>query len=63
MIECEFCKKKINNNEEFVLEGEYPAGWNRYWTAFGLWVGMGSAGPEAYGKIFHKNCYLKKTKK
>jgi len=61
MVKCELCKKAINKDDEFVLEGKYPSRWASYWRAMGIASSMGSAGPGHYGKIFHKSCYLEKN--
>ncbi len=54
-MSCCACKKRILEAEDFVLVGKYPSN-GQIWANSNL---KGHAPPEAYGTIYHKECYLK----
>ena len=57
MSVCEFCGKKIQKKDEFVLEGKYPSGLKIWTTSVWNWTP-----PEDYGRIYHRKCFIAKLK-
>lgn len=60
---CAKCKKEIKKGSYFVIEGKYPGrfsiAWNTYWLSL-CTTAIKPAGPEVFGRIYHKKCYIKK---
>jgi hypothetical protein len=54
VVICESCKNKIEPGSEFIVEGFYP----KAGQIFAKSQYRYRIPPEAYGKIYHKNCFV-----
>jgi hypothetical protein len=56
---CESCGKPIEKDEDFILVGKYP----KYTKIYMMSQAKITVRPEAYGKIYHKDCFMEILKK
>ncbi len=51
MARCEICGRKIEKGSGFILDGNMPGFWGKYWDFHTM---------EFVGHCYHKTCYLKR---
>jgi hypothetical protein len=57
-MNCEYCGKPVKPYEDFILDGKYPTRGQMWkWSEGSYYVA-----PENYGKIYHKNCFIRAIK-
>ena len=54
---CEYCKRKLNKGERFILIGNYPGGWDR--AAARMWYTFADDLGD-YGSVYHEDCFFMK---
>jgi hypothetical protein len=52
---CEYCKRKLNKGERFILYGDYPGTWDR--AAARIWYTFADDFAE-YGAVYHEECFF-----
>jgi len=58
-MNCKYCGKPVKPYEDFILIGKYPTRGQMWkWSEASYYVA-----PESYGKIYHKDCFIKSIKK
>lgn len=57
---CEYCKRELNKGDRFILNGQYPDGWDRLSKRFWL-VPADDLGD--YGAIYHEECFYEALNK
>jgi hypothetical protein len=60
MTDCSYCHKEIKKDDEFVLVGKYPSTLDKLQTHP---PSISSRGPEHFGIIYHKSCFVNMTNK
>jgi hypothetical protein len=58
---CSYCKKNVEKDVDFILEGKYPGLRNRFidhQITRTLHRGLGH-----WGELYHKNCFFEKNSK
>jgi hypothetical protein len=56
---CEYCKKPMKTDDDFIVSGKYP----KHTKIFMLTQTHTTVRPETYGKLYHKECFLKTLEK
>ena len=57
---CEYCGRELNKGERFILNGNYPGGWDR--AAARMWYTYADDFAE-YGAVYHEECFIKELNK
>ncbi len=57
--ECEYCKRELNKDDDFILIGKYPGRWKRYVDSK---IDREFLGLSHLGQLYHKKCYHDKMK-
>lgn len=62
MTDCKYCHKEMKKDDDFVLVGKYPSGWQKLQFSGFLARAPRSRSPEEFGMIYHKSCFLEMMK-
>ena len=56
MTDCQYCKKEIKKDDDFVVVGKYPSTMDKWREKVSL-SNIPFLGPETFGIIYHKSCF------
>ena len=62
MTDCQYCHKEIKKDAEFIVVGKYPSTMDKWREKVSL-SNIPFLGPETFGTIYHKSCYLEMANK
>jgi len=62
MTDCQYCHKKIKEEDDFILVGKYPSTMEK-WSEKVSPSNFPFLGPEDFGTIYHKSCFFEMANK
>jgi hypothetical protein len=58
-----YCGEEIKKDDDFILVGKFPSGWEKWKDVRLHFHSDGQVSPEDFGMIYHKSCFLEMMKK
>lgn len=57
MTDCQNCHKELKEDDDFIVIGKYPSTMDKWREKVSL-SNFPFLGPETFGTIYHKSCFL-----